>query len=229
MPSSARALASGPQSTALPETSREARSSASAFASASSPQTSASSSGGASARFAAASECSPATTGASSSSSIRFAIEVDSPRWLDAAGAEDELGADRKDRCRADRLAQVARGRDRGVCVDGEDDEVDAAHGVVVVRPGRTERGGRLARPLGVAGADHDLDAGIDEALRHGLSEAAGAADDGDLHATAPSAVSASRRDAARSVINVFVATRRTASGPVGSDSSTTSASISPE
>ena len=130
-----------------PETSLEARSSASAFAAASSPQTSASSSGGASARFAAASECSPATTGASSSSSIRFAIDVASVVGFTPPGPKSSSAQTREDRRRADRLAQVARGLDGGVRLHREDDEVDAAHGVVVVRPVGAERRGRRRAP----------------------------------------------------------------------------------
>ncbi len=228
MPSSARALASGPQSTARPETSFPASSSASSFATASSPQTSASSSGGASERFEAASECRPATTGASSSSWIRFAIDVASGVGLHSAGAEGELGADREDGRRADRLPQVARRVDRRLRLDREQDEVGSAHGVVVRSALGADRLGSLARALGVARADHDVDSRVDEALGDRLPEAAGPAHDCDPHAAAPSTVSASRRDASRSVISVCVTMRRTASGPAGSDSSTTSASIRP-
>ena len=68
----------------------------------------------------------------------------------------------------------------------------------------------------------------IREALGDGLPEAPGPADDRDSQAAAPNTVSASRRDASRSVISVCVTIRRTAREPAGSDSSTTSASMRP-
>ena len=73
------------------------------------------------------------------------------------------------------------------------------------------------------------VDARVDEPLRERLPEASRAAHDRDSHAgrlRAP--VSARRRDASRSVISVRVTIGRTASGPAGSDSSITSASIRP-
>ena len=147
---------------------------------------------------------------------------------LHSAGPEAELGADREHRRSADRAAQLAGGLDRGLRLDREQHEVDAADGLLVRGALGPERLGGLPGPRGVAGADRDLDPGGDEPLRHRLAEAPGAAHDGDLQAAAPSTVSARRRDAARSVISVCVTTERIASGPVGSASSTTSASISP-
>ena len=149
-------------------------------------------------------------------------------QWLDAAWTEGELRADREDRGRADRLAQIARGVDGRVGVDGEENEIDAPNGVVVPGPLGADRCCRRSRAFGVARADHDLDSRVDETLRHGLAEAARAADDGDLHAAARRTASARRREASRSVISVCVTTRRTASGPAGSDSSTTRASMRP-
>ena len=228
MPSSARALASGPQSTARPETSFAASSSASSFAAASSPQTSASSSGGASARFEAASECRPATTGASSSSWIRCAIEVASvvgftpPGPKESSAQTESTGvepiASRRSRAVSTAASALTASRTRSTPRTASSFEAPSAPSAL----------GGLAGALRVARADHDLDARVDEPLRDRLAEAAGAADDRDLHAAAPSTVSASRRDASRSVISVCVTILRTASGPAGSDSSTTSASIRP-
>ena len=155
-------------------------------------------------------------------------MDVASGVGLHAARPEGELGADREHRRRADRLAQVARGVHCRVRLHREEHEVDAADGVVVVRALGTERRGRIARAFRIARADHDLDSRVDETLGDRLPEAARSADDRHPHAAAPSTVSASRRDASRSVISVCVTTRRTASGPAGSDSSTTSASIRP-
>ena len=147
MPSSARALASGPQSTARPETSLPARSSASSFASASSPQTNASSSGGALGEVRGGERVQAGDDG-------RVELVLRSARrstWPRASGftppgAEGELAHDREHRRRADRLAQVARGVDGCVCLDREDDEVDAADGVVVVRPSARRRAQRPLR-----------------------------------------------------------------------------------
>ena len=106
------------------------------------------------------------------------------------------------------------------VGLDREHDQVGAAHRILVRRaldPGAAQLPGRLARPLGVARADdHVVLADRDEASCERAAEAAGPAEDRDPHAGAPAASStavASRREASRSVISVFVTTRRTPAG----------------
>ena len=170
----------------------------------------------------------PAATGASSSSWIRRAIEVASAVGFTAARAERELGADREDRRRADRLAQLGGRFDRGVGLDREEDEVGAANRVVVPRSFGAERLGGGASAFGSREPITTSTPASTSRFGDRLAEAAGSTHDRNSHAAARSTVSASRRDAARSVISVLVAIRRTASPPAGSDSSTTSASISP-
>ena len=128
MPSSARALASGPASTARPDVIRPASSSASSFARGSSPQTRASSSGASPpARFEAASECSqrrPArrTNPGSAGPRRPFAVGLTPPRT-------------REPRDRQHRVVPIAGaaagGLDRGVLLRRQHDEV---------RPGRHRR-----------------------------------------------------------------------------------------
>ena len=149
-------------------------------------------------------------------------------RRLHAVGSERQLGGNGKDGRAADRLAQLASGVDRGLGLYREHHEVGAADGVRVRGPRRPDGARGLVGPAGIPRADDDLQSGLDQPLGHRLAEAPRAADDGDLHAAALKTASARRLDAARSVMSVLVTTARTASGPVGSDSSTTSASISP-
>ena len=206
MPSSARALASGPQSTARPETSfagelerqllrlRVVAADERVLVAAAPPT-----------RFEAASECRPATTGASSSSWIRFAIDVASavgftpPGPKESSAQTESTGVEpivwRRSRAVSTAASALTASRTRST------PRTASSFG----RPLRSERRRRLARALRVARADHDLDARVDEALRHRLPEAARPADDRDPHAAAPSTVSASRRDASRSVISVCV------------------------
>src|SRR5204862_141570 len=142
IPSSARALASGPASRARPVTIPAATPSASSFASASSPQTSASPSARPPASVATASECSPAATGPRSTSCVRSAIERRSSvgRTPDfekrsslatlstgvspiapasacavgsAAAAEERADCDARNAPRRERLAQRPHGQDR--------------------------------------------------------------------------------------------------------------------
>ena len=120
MPSSARALASGPQSTARPETSLPASSSASSFAAASSPQTKRVLLRRRLGEVRGGERVQPGDDG-------RVELVLDPlrdrrrlRRRLHAARPEGELGADREHRRRADRLAQVARRVHRRVRLDRE-------------------------------------------------------------------------------------------------------------
>ena len=81
-----------------------------------------------------------------------------------------------------------------------------------------TEPAGGLGGPRGVARSDHDVVARFGDPLREREAEAARAADEGDLHAAASSTISARRRAASRSVINVPATTSGTgaSAGRVG-------------
>ena len=97
----------------------------------------------------------------------------------------------------------------------GEHDEVGAAHGLRVARALCAERARPSSRrALGVARADHDLVAGRDEPLGQRGAERARAAHDRDPHASgaaaASSVASARRRRASASVISVRVTIGRT-------------------
>ena len=104
--------------------------------------------------------------------------------------------------------------------------------GALVRGAARAHLGTLCGGALGVARADHDVFAGLDETLREREPEVARATDDGDLHAgTAPSAASARRRRASASDISVRVTIGRTSPRPSSepaSASSTTRASIRP-
>ena len=154
-----------------------------------------------------------------------------SPSGFTPSGAEGELGGDREDGRSADRLAQL-----RGRCRPRPRPSPRARRGRL---RGRRSRSWRPVAPdgssaassarSGIPRADDDVRAGLDQADRNSLAEAARSADDGDLHAAASSTVSASRRDGARGRHQRARDNRaHGAAAPVGSDSSTTSASIRP-
>ncbi len=121
---------------------------------------------------------------------------------------------DAEQRRRAERGRDAACRVERGVGLDREDDEVRAAHRVLVRRAADVralETGGRLACASGVSRADHDVVfAERGQPLRERVTEAARAAEDRDLHARVPAAsiaAAASRRAAATSLISVRVTT----------------------
>ena len=220
MPSSARALASGPGVDGAAR--RRARQRARARAPSrrrrprrrARPRRAA-----ASARFAAASEWRPATTGRRARPAIRFAI--DAPR----ASAGRRLGRSRaRARRRARGVEPIASASSRAVSsaavgLDREDDEVDAAHGVVV---GRAPRAPSAAAASRARSASREPITTSSPASTRRFATARpklpGAADDGDPHAARrASAVSASRRDARRR--RSSASARRPAAlrgGPVG-------------
>jgi hypothetical protein len=137
-----------------------------------------------------------------------------------------ELARDAEERGRADCVPEVARRGERGGGVAGEHDEVGAGDRVLVPRAGDTDLCGDALRLLGVARADHDVVALLEEPVREGGAELPRPAEDRDPHAARTA--SASRRRASRSDISVFVTTGRTArfSTSRASASSTTSTSI---
>ena len=160
------------------------------------------------ARLAAASEWRPATTGASSSSWIRLATDVTSPVGFTPPGPKtssaqtDSTGVDPID-CRRSRAVSTAAS-----ALTANRTRSTSRTASSFVGPGAPERRCGLARALGVARADHDVDARVHEPLRDRAAEAPRPTDDRDLHAAASSTVFASRREAARSVISVCVTTR---------------------
>ena len=224
MPSSARALDSGPASRARPATTFAASSSASAFASSSSPQTKASSSGRP--RELAGGEGVEAGDHRASQEVLRALSERERVGRAKIAG-------DAQDGCRADRFREGGRSGDRGVGLRREDDEIHAADRFFVRRAWRrTDLARLLPCALRVAGADHDLVARLHETAREREPEVTRAADDRDPHAgTAPNAVSARRRRASASLMSVRVTIGRTSprlSRSSASASSTMSASTRP-
>ena len=176
----------------------------------------------------AARECRPAATGASSSSWIRRAIEVASAVGFTPPGPNESSAQTEKtgvepidwrssaaDSTAASALtAKRTRSAPRNRCV-------------VVPRSLGAERLGGGASAFRVARADHDFDTRVDEPLRDRPAEAAGSTHDRNS-CGGSSTVSASRRDAARSVISVLVAIPPHGELACWSDSSTTSASIVP-
>ena len=142
MPSSARALASGPASRARPVTSSAASSSARAFAASSSPQTSASPAAFPAASEAAASECSPATTGPRSSSCVRSASDSGSSPGNAAPLRDADLARHAEHRRLADRVGELGRGVERSRRLHREHDEIDAVDRVL-----RSRRRARLRAP----------------------------------------------------------------------------------
>ena len=205
MPSSARALASGPQSTARPATSLPARSSASCFATCVVA---------ADERVLVGRRLGEVRGGerVQAGGDGRVELVLDPlrdrgrlGRRLDAAGAEGELGADREDGRRADRLAQLAGGLDRGVGLDGEERRGR--------RRGRRRRSPRPSAPSGSAASR------ARSASREPITTSTPASTSrfatacpklpvppttATLTLAAPSAASARRRDASRSVISVL-------------------------
>src|SRR5581483_9299917 len=151
---------------------------------------------------------------------------------------EPDRARDAEKRRRSERSRDRLRGGESSFGVDGEDRELDAANRVLVRRTRdaaspalRGSRPGafRVARP-----DHHVVVAGRGEPGRERAAEAARAAQDGDLHASAPaapSAAAASSLAAAASVISVLVTTACTPAGSSAgaSATSTTSASTSPE
>ena len=163
MPSSARALASGPASIArargdlarrararAPSPRRRRRRRACPRPGASSPP-----------RFEAASECRPAITGPSSSSWILAAIEVASAVGKTPSFVNDSSAATESTGVVPIALAQRARRLDGAVGLRREDDEIGGAGGVLVRRALdphlAAELGGGRLGALGVARPDHDV------------------------------------------------------------------------
>ena len=121
-----------------------------------------------------------------------------------------------------------AGGVQRRLRLRREDDEVCSTGSIRVGRALHGELGGRGTRAFRIARADHDLVSRLGEAPGERGAEASRPTYEGDLHETASSTASASRRAAALSVISVRVAINGTSPSAGMSAVSTTSASISP-
>ena len=147
-------------------------------------------------------------------------------RRRDAVRSERQLGGDREDRGRPDRVAQPGSSRHRRLGLRREDHQARGAARVGVGRALDPYRCCGRRRPLCVPRADHHLVARLGETLCERQAEAAGAPDDRDPHATASSTISASLRAASRSVISVSVTTRETSASAGASARSITSAPI---
>ena len=197
MPSSARALASGPASSARPATSFAASSSASSFAPASSPQTSASSSGGSSREVRGGERVQAGDDGR---------VEL----VLDPLGERRRLGGrqhavlrerssarDREHRRRADRLAQVAGGVERRLGLDASTTRSAPRTASSFVAPSApSSRPPPRARARRRASRSRRRRPASTSRFASARPKLPGAADDRDLHAGgAPSTASASRRD----------------------------------
>src|SRR5437764_15411870 len=146
----------------------------------------------------------------------------------DTLVGERELAGDTEDRRLSDRLGQLARRVERAVRLRREDDELSAAHDLLVAAALHAQLDRPLAAALGIARADVDVVAERAEAPRQRAAESAGAADDRHPHTGAPSTASASRRRASASRISVRVTIVGIPASSSASASSTTSASIRP-
>ena len=214
MPSSARALASGPASRARPVTSVAASSSASrlgALVVAADERVALAPCRPRAAR--AASEWSPATTGPRRSCCARSASDSAIVTWERRPVLEADLACDAQNRRLADHVRQLGRCRERGRGLHGEHDEIGSVRRrrafVAPVRlrfpqpslrrgRGRASRSSRRSRPPRAARREPSRTRPVPPSDR-------------DLHAaTAPSAASASRLRASGSVISVRVTIGRT-------------------
>src|SRR5581483_7004409 len=95
---------------------------------------------------------------------------------------------DAEDR-RVENGAQPVSGLDDGVRFGSKHDQISTRDGEIVSITATTDLSCLLLCPRGVAGAEHDLVACLDEPPRECEAEVASATDDRDFHAgTAPSA-----------------------------------------
>src|SRR2546429_2216345 len=129
----------------------------------------------------------------------------------DAMLGEDDVACDAEHRRRPDRHVQLAGRVDRGVRLDGEDDEAGALEDLLVAAAADAELDPPFPAPLMLARANRDAETEATEPRGKRTPEGAGAAEDRDFHAgTSPRTVSTSACLASGSDISVRVTTGRT-------------------